>query len=69
MSEISKCKGCGKNIKWIIMSSESRMPVNIKPVKMIQIKDGIGELIDVYTPHWATCPNADSFKKNPTCKN
>ena len=63
-----KCKGCGQEIQWIMMASGAKMPVDAKPTKLIQVKHGIGELIDVYTPHWATCPNADQFKKKKQSK-
>ena len=44
------------------MASGAKMPVNAIPIKMIQVKEGIGALIDVYTPHWGTCPQANTFK-------
>ena len=59
----SICKGCGQQIKWVMMASGAKMPLDAKPVKMIQVKEGIGAVIDVYTPHWATCPKAKNFKK------
>jgi len=58
-----KCKGCGQEIKWVMMATGARMPLDAKPVKMIQVKEGIGAVIDVYTTHWATCPEATRFKK------
>ena len=60
---MAKCKGCGQEIQWIMMASGAKMPVDAKPIKMIQVREGIGGLIDVYTPHWTTCPKADLFKK------
>ena len=59
---MAKCKGCGQEIQWVMMASGAKMPVDAKPVKMIQVKEGIGTPISVYTPHWATCPQADKFK-------
>ena len=59
---MATCKGCGQEIQWIMMASGAKMPVNAIPIKMIQVKEGIGALIDVYTPHWVTCPQADKFK-------
>jgi len=58
----SICKGCGLKIKWVMMASGAKMPLDEKPIKMIQVKEGIGELIDVYQPHWATCPKAGKFR-------
>ena len=72
---MSTCKGCGKEIKWVKTSTGKNMPLDPKPVKMIQVKDRpvmddvqvesikTGYSIDVYMPHWATCEKADQFKK------
>jgi len=60
----NKCKGCDQEIKWIIMGrTGAKMPIDVKPVQMIQVKEDIGEMIPVYIPHWATCPKAKNFKK------
>ena len=60
---MQKCKGCGKEIKWVVMASGAKMPLDAKPLQMIQVKEGIGESIPVYMPHWATCEKASRFKK------
>jgi hypothetical protein len=60
---MATCKGCEAEIEWINMTSGKSMPVNKKPQKMIVIKQGGGEVVDAYTPHWSTCPNAQHFKK------
>ena len=61
--KMPKCKGCGKEIKWVVMASGAKMPLDAKPVQMIQVKEGIGESIPVYMPHWATCEKAKDFKR------
>ena len=61
----TKCKGCGQEIKWVMMASGAKMPLDAKPVKMIQVKDGIGEVIDVYRTHFETCTQANKFRKSP----
>jgi len=58
-----KCKGCGLEIKWVIMASGVKMPLDAKPIQMIQVKEGIGEVIPVYMAHWATCKKAKDFKR------
>jgi len=61
---MNKCKGCGAEIKWILMGkSGAKMPVDAKPLQMIQVKEEIGEMIPVYTAHFATCPKAKEFRK------
>ncbi|MFH0958163.1 MAG: hypothetical protein V1897_05610 [Pseudomonadota bacterium] len=59
----SKCKKCGGDIKWCMMASGAKMPLDAKPKKFIQVKEGIGEVIDVYESHFATCPAADQFRR------
>jgi len=58
-----KCKGCGQEIKWVEMATGKKMPLDHKPLQMVQVKDGIGEVIPVYMPHFATCPNAKEFRR------
>lgn len=59
---MSKCKGCDQEIKWCEMASGKKMPLDDKPASMVQVKEGIGEIIKVYMPHWATCKKAKDFK-------
>lgn len=54
----SKCKKCKKPMIFCQMASGKLMPLDAEPKKMVQVKEGIGEIIDVYMPHWATCPGA-----------
>uniref|UniRef100_A0A6M3LDT4 Uncharacterized protein n=1 Tax=viral metagenome TaxID=1070528 RepID=A0A6M3LDT4_9ZZZZ len=48
---IVNCKGCGKPIKWVEMASGKKMPLDEKPFSAIQVKEGIGEIIQIYMPH------------------
>ena len=58
-----KCKSCHAEIKWVEMATGKKMPLNAKPMQMVQVKEGIGEVIPVYMPHWATCWDAEAWKK------
>ena len=58
-----KCKSCNAEIKWVEMATGKKMPLDAKPLQMVQVKEGIGQVIPVYMPHWATCQNAKDFKK------
>jgi len=60
---MANCRGCGQPLKWVDMASGKKMPLDIKPISMVQVKEDIGEAVQVYTPHWATCPKAKDFKK------
>ena len=64
-----KCKGCGAEILWVKMNTGGNMPLDPDPQKFVVIssmvfgKEEQGHLLTGHTPHWATCPNADDFKK------
>jgi len=60
---MSKCNGCGQEIKWVMMASGAKMPLDVKPVNMIRVKEGIGEVIEVCRTHFETCPKAGIFRK------
>jgi len=62
------CKGCGQEIKWVKTPAGKNMPLDPKPVKMVEIVSrlsdaDVGIVVDVYMPHWATCSKAEQFKK------
>ena len=59
----AKCRGCGAPVLWVESKNLKKMILDLPPVKMIQVKEGIGEVIDVYKSHWGTCPKAKDFKK------
>lgn len=60
------CKGCGLPIRWIKTARNKNMPLDATPTKAVVVRhiDGqeVGELVDTYRPHWATCVNASDFK-------
>ena len=59
----SKCKKCGADIRWCMMGTGAKVPLNVKPQKLIQVKYGIGELIDVYESHFAQCAGSEEAIK------
>ena len=54
------CKKCKAKIRWIRTEKGKWMPVDPKEITIITIE---GETKKGYIPHWATCPNADEFRK------
>lgn len=54
------CKKCKAEIRWIKTEKGKWMPVDPKEITLISIE---GKIIKGYMPHWATCPNADYFRK------
>lgn len=59
-----RCKSCNAPITWLDMLSGSRMPVDAEGRKMVMLtEDKRGAIVTVYTPHWATCPSANTHRK------
>jgi hypothetical protein len=58
------CKACGAKLLWVDTAAGKKIPLNASPFKAFYVKDNIGQMIDVYIPHWATCPKAQTFKKD-----
>jgi hypothetical protein len=54
------CKGCGAEIYWILTTQGKRMIVDRRRRTVITPE---GFTVQGYEPHWATCPEADRFKK------
>jgi hypothetical protein len=70
------CRSCGDEVFWIESETGKKMPVDAKPEKRIilmqqggvpvlSVPDGnpIGKVVDVYTSHFATCPDATKWRK------
>lgn len=54
------CKGCGAKVYWIMTTQGKRMIVD-RHRRTIVTPEGF--TVQGYEPHWATCPEADRFKK------
>jgi hypothetical protein len=60
-NNISKCKGCGENIRWIKTKAGKNMPCEICGVQGMT-EDG--EMTVVFIPHWSNCLKAQDFKRH-----
>ena len=74
---MSKCKSCKAPIIWVSLKNKqgkySPHPINARPVKGIileaqtsanmHVKGLPAFMADVYTSHFATCPNAAEHRK------
>ena len=79
---MSTCRGCGARIEWIKTRSGKMMPVDPEPVFVteggtMKFVTDEGDVISgqvteettdtvAYVPHWATCPEANSFRRRKT---
>ena len=61
---MSECKSCHAEIMWVEMKSGKKMPLDAKPFSAVQVKEGIGEVVQVYMPHWGSCKGATEFRRN-----
>lgn len=67
MSE--RCRSCEAEIKWITMASGKAMPVDVPGEKRVVVFMGVdgveaGRVVDTYTSHFVTCPDADKHRRN-----
>ena len=63
-----RCKGCNQWVEWVTVTSTGRkLPVNA-PLETVRVHAGLdGRLltvIDGATSHFATCPEAQKFRKS-----
>lgn len=60
---MSKCKSCKADIMWTRTDSGKAMPLDAEPEKRIVIAGATAKVVDTYTSHFATCPNAEAHRK------
>jgi len=62
---VPTCKGCGREINWVKTLNGKNMPVDPEPQTMVVTTKNDKAWVSktCYVPHWATCPNADDFRK------
>ena len=53
------CRGCGAPIEWWITPAGKKMPLSTKSIGTL----ATGDWRQVLEPHWAVCPEADSFRR------
>lgn len=72
---MATCKACGAEIIWKKTVEGKNMPLDAKPRKMavleaafahgVEIKaEPCVKIVDAYTTHWETCPEADRFRRS-----
>lgn len=60
----SICSGCRAPIYWFRTPRGKNMPGDAPGETRIMVNDdGEAVMVKTYMPHWATCPEADKFKK------
>lgn len=59
-----RCSSCDAEIRWISTPTGAAMPIDAKPEKRIVLRPGtdIGDTVDAFTSHFATCPNAGQHR-------
>jgi hypothetical protein len=60
-NKLAKCKGCQADILWIQTKAGKMMPCDPEEIVVCTFE---GEVVKGHIPHWATCPQAERFKKN-----
>jgi len=59
------CSSCGAAIVWVTTPAGKPMPLDAEPQKRVVLgrQTGLAHVLDTWTPHWATCPNADQHRR------
>ena len=65
----SICKGCAAEILWIRTEAGKFAPIDLKQKSFyVLVGDDSAALRKGHEPHFATCPNANRFKKKKETK-
>lgn len=73
---MSRCRSSGAEVLWVETASGKLMPLDAKPERRFVLgeKAGHGDgtrvarMTETYTSHFATCGQADSWRRNPRAK-
>lgn len=61
------CRSCQSPIIWCTSAAGKPMPLDAKPEKRVVVdQHKVGRVVDTYTAHFATCPNAAQHRKAKT---
>lgn len=58
--EAVTCRGCGLYIEWVKTKAGKWMPIDPEGVTVVTRE---GEVVKGFIPHWATCKDANKFRK------
>jgi hypothetical protein len=63
---MSKCRSCGAEIRWVMMDSGRKMPLDVKRITIIEEdpETGAARIVSGYQSHFSTCPNADMHRRS-----
>lgn len=60
---MATCRSCGAEIVWVHTEKGRAMPVDVKPRKGVVLDMGIAKVVNVFTSHFETCPDAAAHRK------
>lgn len=67
---MAACSTCGGEIVWATSERGRPLPLDAKPEKRILVEETgkarIARVVDAYTSHFATCPQADQHRRPRT---
>ena len=59
---MTTCRGCGAEIVWI--TSPRGKPIPCDPPEVTVVTEA-GHVVSGRVSHWATCPQAEQFRRRP----
>lgn len=57
------CKSCGAEIVWVETIRGRPMPCNPEVITVMSAEGLQSKMVKGRIPHWATCPDADKWRK------
>ena len=58
--KMTKCKACGAPIHFVESRKGRLIPCNEKKISIVTV---MGDIVSGWEAHFATCPQADKFRK------
>ncbi len=64
VGRVVRCEGCGEPIRFVTLASGKLHPVESSPDTLVMVDgDERGRVVRMYRSHFATCPQADLFRR------
>lgn len=61
--EVRPCRACKAPIFFAPSPAGKMIPIDAAPEKRIVIRDGVAHVESTFTAHFATCPEAEQFRR------
>lgn len=64
VGRVVRCEGCGAEIRFVALASGKAHPVEAKGQTLVLVEgDQRGQVVRLFASHFASCPQADMFRR------